>query len=392
MTITQSIGVAVHNLALISGARACGREAQGCVALLDIYETVVLSFATGDAAGAGIGIQLAGVGLIANLRRNAIVARTGIGIGGGDSDRPLRRRSAHRGQHRLRREPRIDLGGTAAYLLDCRVTGNDVLSSQDVAIRATGAVAPGGSPRSGGIASPGTAPASPSAPTRSWTRTRSTASARAGARRHRRRRRHTHRPARPRADHGQPRGRQGGHGYRSARPGSSWSSRTCSRRSAPGSRSRARGSRAYIEDNEVFDVATVAGEEQAPFAVGIHVATSGRRRGRGEHRRPRRLRVPGAGAGGRDPRHRHGGRQDRRQHRRRDRPAGRLPRLRRGHRSGRAVRARLRCRTTPLRFKPRPAPSDGNWWALIIESAGGDDDQGALPRTGSSPSTTVRSR
>ena len=158
MTITQSIGVAVHNLALISGAGApAAVRAQGC-ALLDIYETVVLSFATGDAAGSGIGIQLAGVGLIANLRRNAIVARTGIGIGGGDSiglfGADLRIEDnvvfgANRG---------IDLGGTAAYLLDCRVTGNDVLSSQDVAIRATGAVSPGGSLEIGRnrISAPGT--------------------------------------------------------------------------------------------------------------------------------------------------------------------------------------------------------------------------------------------
>jgi hypothetical protein len=144
MTITSSIGVKVESLAMISGAGAPTAVRVQGAALLDILETAILSFASGEAA-AGMAIQLAGVGLLVNLRRNVLVAPVGVGIGGGDSIGLFGAGLRIEDNAVLASSRGVDLGGTAAYLLDCRVTGNDVLASQDTGIRATGAVAPGGS-------------------------------------------------------------------------------------------------------------------------------------------------------------------------------------------------------------------------------------------------------
>jgi len=143
LTVTQSVGVTVENLAIISGAGAPAAVRLQGVALMNVMETAILSFPSGDAGGAAI--QLAGVGLLLNLRRNVLVARTGIGVGGGDSIGLFGAGLRIEDNVVLAFDRGIDLGGTSAYLLDCRVTGNDVLAPQQAGIRATGAVAPGGS-------------------------------------------------------------------------------------------------------------------------------------------------------------------------------------------------------------------------------------------------------
>lgn len=143
LTVRQSLGVTVENLALVSGADAPAAVRLQGVALTNVVETAILSFPSGDAGGAAI--QLAGVGLLVNLRRNVLVARTGVGIGGGDSIGLFGAGLGIEDNVVLAFDQGIDLGGTAAYLLDCRVTGNDVVAPQEAGIRATGALAPGGS-------------------------------------------------------------------------------------------------------------------------------------------------------------------------------------------------------------------------------------------------------
>ena len=143
LTVRQSLAVTVENLAIVSGvAAAAGVRLQG-VALANLHDLVVLSYGSDDVGGSGV--ELAGVGLLVGLRRNVLVARTGVGIGGGDQVGLFGAGLRIEDNVVLAFEHGIDLGGTAAYLYACRVSGNDVLAPRDAGIVATGAVAPGGS-------------------------------------------------------------------------------------------------------------------------------------------------------------------------------------------------------------------------------------------------------
>jgi hypothetical protein len=143
LAITESVGITVENLAVVSGVAAAAAVRLRGVALADLHDLAVLSFGSDETGGSAI--ELAGVGLLVALRRNVLVARTGIGVPSAE----------HIGLYGagLRIEDNvvvafdhgIDLGGVSAYLYDSRVAGNDVLGPREAGIVATGAVAPGGS-------------------------------------------------------------------------------------------------------------------------------------------------------------------------------------------------------------------------------------------------------
>lgn len=143
LTITQSVAVTVESLAILGGGGSPAAVRVQGVMLATLQDLAVLSFAGGDAGGRAV--ELGGVGLLVALRRNVLVARTGVGIGGGDQLGLLAAGLRVEDNVVLASDRGVDLGGTAAYLLDCRVTGNDLLGPQEAGIVATGAVAPGGS-------------------------------------------------------------------------------------------------------------------------------------------------------------------------------------------------------------------------------------------------------
>jgi Family of unknown function (DUF6519)/Right handed beta helix region len=143
LTITSSIAVTVENLAIVSGAAAPGAVRMRNVILGNLQELVILSF--GSEAGGGSAIELAGVELIVGIRRNVLIGRTGIGVPGGDNIGLLAAVLRIEDNVALAFDTGIDLGGASGYLYECRVSGNDVLGPNEAAIRATGAVAPGGS-------------------------------------------------------------------------------------------------------------------------------------------------------------------------------------------------------------------------------------------------------
>lgn len=142
VTITQSRGVTVENLALVSGSAAPAAVRVRGAGLVTLQDLGVLSYGRADGAGAAIALE--GVAVLVNVRRNVLVARTGVASGG-------RERGLYTAGLRVEDnvvlgfERGIDLGGNSAYLFECRVSRNDVLMSREAAIVATGAVAPGGS-------------------------------------------------------------------------------------------------------------------------------------------------------------------------------------------------------------------------------------------------------
>lgn len=143
LTITNSIAVTVENLAIVSGVGAPAAIRLRGVALADLHDLTVLSFGSQETGGSAI--ELGGVALLVALRRNVLVARTGIGAGSGEKIGLFTAGLRIEDNVVVAFERGIDLGGTSAYLYDSRVSGNDVLGPQQAGIVATGAVAPGGS-------------------------------------------------------------------------------------------------------------------------------------------------------------------------------------------------------------------------------------------------------
>jgi Family of unknown function (DUF6519)/Right handed beta helix region len=142
LTITNSVAVTVENLAIVSGAAAPGAVRMRGVMLGALQELVVLSF--GSEAGAGCAIELAGVELFTSVRRNVLIGRTAIGVPGGDNIGLFAAALRIEDNVALAFDRGIDLGEASAYLYACRVSGNDVLGPSEAAITATGVVAPGG--------------------------------------------------------------------------------------------------------------------------------------------------------------------------------------------------------------------------------------------------------
>jgi hypothetical protein len=143
LTVAQSIAVTVENLAIVSGVGAPAAVRVQGVAVANLHDLVVLSYGS-DALG-GSAVELAGIGLLVALRHNILVARTGVGTGGSEDIGLFAAGLRIEDNVVVAFERGIDLGGTSAYLYACRVSGNDVLAPRDVGIMATGAVAPGGS-------------------------------------------------------------------------------------------------------------------------------------------------------------------------------------------------------------------------------------------------------
>jgi Family of unknown function (DUF6519)/Right handed beta helix region len=143
ITITQSIAVTVENLAVVSGVSAPGAIRLQNVVLVDLQNLVVLSFGTQESGGAAI--ELRGVALYVGARRNVLVARTGIGVPGGDGIGVFGAGLRLEENVIVAFDRGIDLGGASAYLYACRVGGNDIFGPREAGIVATGAIAPGGS-------------------------------------------------------------------------------------------------------------------------------------------------------------------------------------------------------------------------------------------------------
>src|SRR5918992_2504720 len=143
LTITRSIAVAVENLAVVSGVAAPGAIRLRNVVLADLHDLVVLSYGTQESGGAAI--ELRGVQLYVSARRNVLVARTGVGVPGGDNIGLFGAGLRVEDNVVVAFDRGIDLGGASAYLYACRITGNDVFGPREAGIIATGALAPGGS-------------------------------------------------------------------------------------------------------------------------------------------------------------------------------------------------------------------------------------------------------
>jgi hypothetical protein len=141
LTITSSLAVTVENLAIVSGVGAPSAVIVRGVGLVDLHDLAILSY--GSKAG-GAAIELTGIELFVSLRRNVLVGRTGIGVPGADGIGMLAAGLRIEDNVVLGTERGIDLGGASAYLYACRVSGNDVLGPRDSGLRATGVVAPGG--------------------------------------------------------------------------------------------------------------------------------------------------------------------------------------------------------------------------------------------------------
>jgi Family of unknown function (DUF6519)/Right handed beta helix region len=143
LTITNSLALTVENLAIVSGAGSSAAVRLRGVALADLHDLGILSY--GSEEGGGSAIELGGVEFFVSMRRNVLVARTGIGVPAGTDEIGM-----FAGGLRIEDnvivgfERGIDLGGASAYVFACRVSGNDVLGPSKAGLRATGAVGPGG--------------------------------------------------------------------------------------------------------------------------------------------------------------------------------------------------------------------------------------------------------
>jgi len=143
LTATQTLALAVDSLAILSGAAAAAAVQLRSAALADLHDLVVLSYATGE--GAGAGIELSGPMLASSLRRNVVVAHTAITAGGDEKQLGVLA-AALRVQENVLvgLEGGLDLGGRAAYMYSCRLERNEVLAGTSGGIVATGAVLSGG--------------------------------------------------------------------------------------------------------------------------------------------------------------------------------------------------------------------------------------------------------
>jgi hypothetical protein len=142
LTIRSSAGIAVEKLAIVSGAGAPAAVRVRSVAFASLVDLVVLSYGREDT---GSGIELSGAAALVTLRGNVVVARTAIDAGAGDRIGLFAAGLRVEENVAFGLDRGIDLGGAAAYLYACRVSGNDVLAGRSGGIVATGAVAPRGS-------------------------------------------------------------------------------------------------------------------------------------------------------------------------------------------------------------------------------------------------------
>lgn len=145
LTIEQSVAVTVENLAVVSGAGAPAAVALRSVIDTTLQDLVVLSYpAASGAASSGSAIELSSIAMVVALRRNVLIGNAGIDAGIGDGPGVFAIDLRVEDNVVAGFDRGIDLGGRSAYLLACRIEGNEVLSGNSGGIIATGLVAPGG--------------------------------------------------------------------------------------------------------------------------------------------------------------------------------------------------------------------------------------------------------
>ena len=142
-TITNSAAVTLENMAVVSGAGASAAVRTRNVVSANLQDLVVLSYGS-DGAGAAA-VELAGIGVLVDVRRNVLVGRTGVRAGLGDKAGMLAAGLRVQDNVVVAPDRGIDLGGLSSYLYECKVTGNDIVGGGTGGLVATGAVAPGGS-------------------------------------------------------------------------------------------------------------------------------------------------------------------------------------------------------------------------------------------------------
>jgi hypothetical protein len=140
LTVVNSFGVTIENLAAVVGAQASAAVSLRNVVDASVQDTALIAFGTNDTASAAI--ELSGAALIVALRRNVLVGRVGVdGAGGGEIGVMAADLSVE--DNVIAGVRGIDLGGRSLYLLSCRVDANEVVSI-GTAVRASGATAPSG--------------------------------------------------------------------------------------------------------------------------------------------------------------------------------------------------------------------------------------------------------
>jgi hypothetical protein len=134
LTVTRSAAVTVENLAIVSGIAAPAAIRLRTVVDTTLQDLAVLSYAVEERGGSAV--ELSGIAALVAVRRNVLVGRTALDGAGGLEKEPGVLAVGLRIEDNVLvgRERGVDLGGLSAYLAG---TGG--------AIRATGAVAPGGS-------------------------------------------------------------------------------------------------------------------------------------------------------------------------------------------------------------------------------------------------------
>ena len=142
LNFAQSVALTVENLAIVSGAAAPAAVKLRSVVAANLQDLVVLSYPSPEAGGSAV--ELSGVGLLVALRRNVLIGRIGVDAGAGDKIGLFAAGLRVEDNVVVGLDRGIDLGGRAAYLYSCRVARNEVLAGDAGGIVATGAVAPGG--------------------------------------------------------------------------------------------------------------------------------------------------------------------------------------------------------------------------------------------------------
>jgi hypothetical protein len=140
-TAAQPFALTLENFAIVSGAAGAAAVRLRSAVATNLHDLVVLSYGSRD--GGGSGIELTGVPILVALRHNVVVGRTGIDTGAGDKVGVFAAALRVEDNVVVGLERAIDLGGRSAYLFSCRVERNELLAGNLGGIVATGAVAPG---------------------------------------------------------------------------------------------------------------------------------------------------------------------------------------------------------------------------------------------------------
>src|SRR5262249_55957854 len=144
-TANVTRGLTIENMAILSGRAGSAAIRLQSAMLADLHDLAILSFGTGEAAGPGSAVELAGAALDVAVRKNVLVGEVGVDAGGGSEKLGIFA-TALRVEDNVvvGQAAGIDLGGRSAYFFSCRVADNEGLAGQSGGIVATGAAGPGG--------------------------------------------------------------------------------------------------------------------------------------------------------------------------------------------------------------------------------------------------------